>query len=181
MSALRQQILTLVREKPDRLGRKELARALKIKGDDRRELRAMLRDMVDDGTLIYSKKKTYRETGDLPNVLIVRVTGIDDFGDMIGIPDRWEGDGNPPKLIVREGPISKKAKGHKSAQLGVGGRALCRLKPTEDGYIAQVLKKLGRGPTRHLGILYQDGRGWKIRPVDKKISCLLYTSDAADD
>ena len=169
MSELRQQILALVREKPDRLDRKALARTLGIKGDDRRELRAELRGMVDDGTLIYSKKKTYRESGDLPNVMIVRVTGIDDFGDMVGVPDRWDGDGNPPKLIVREGPISKKAKGHKAAQLGVGGRALCRLKPTDDGYIAQVLKKLGRGPTKHLGILYQDGRGWKVKPVDKKI------------
>ena len=169
MSDLREQILTLIRAKPDRLGRKELARALKIKGDDRRELRSTLREMVDDGALIYSKKKTYREAGDLPSVLIVRVTGIDDYGDMIGIPDRWDGDGNPPKLIVREGPVSKKAKGHQSAQLGIGGRALCRLKPAEDGYIAQVLKKLGRGPTRHLGVLYQDGRGWKVRPIDKKI------------
>ncbi len=169
MSELRQQILSAIREKPDRLTRKDLARRLGIKGEDRRELRTLLRTLVEDGTLILSSKKTYRETGDLPNVMVIRVTDIDDHGDMVGVPDNWKGDGEAPKVLVKEGNISKKSKGHGSAQLGMGSRALCRIKPTDDGYVAQVLKKLGRGPTRHLGILYQDGRGWSVRPVDKKI------------
>ncbi len=169
MSDLRQAILTAIREKPDALTRKDLARSLGIKGDARRDLRQELRELVDDGVLVLSQRKTYREAGELPGVMVIRVTDIDDHGDLIGIPDQWKGDGEPPKLIVREGNISKKAKGHKSAQLGVGGRALCRIKNTDQGRVAQVLKKLGRGPTRHLGILYQDGRGWTVRPVDKKI------------
>ena len=169
MSELRQQILTAIREKPDRLSRKDLARALGIKGEDRRELRAVLRDMVNDGAIILSKSKTYREAGELPGVMVIRVAEIDEHGDMIGVPDKWQGDGEPPRLIVREGNISKRAKGHAAAQLGIGGRALCRIKPGNDLHIAQVLKKLGRGPTRHLGILAQDGRGWIVQPVDKKI------------
>lgn len=172
MTSLQEQILQAVRKEPDRLGRKELARALGIKGEDRRELRTVLRGMVEGGTLILSQKKTYREAGELPGVMVIRVSHIDDEGDMIGVPDKWNGDGNPPQMIVREGPISKKARGHKAATLGVGGRALCRIKPAMDDsglHIAQVMKKLGRGPTRHLGILTKDGRGWKVKPVDKKI------------
>ena len=169
MSELRDNILTAIRENPDKLTRKDLARNLGIKGDNRRELRSELRDMVDDGQLIFSKRKTYREVGELPNVMVIRVTHIDDQGDMVGRPDKWGGDGEPPSLIVREGPISKKSKGHKSAQLGIGSRALCRIKQSGDFYTAQVMKKLGRGAQRHLGILYKDGRGWKVKPVDKKI------------
>lgn len=172
MRSLHDKILTAVRARPDRLGRKEIARELDIKGDARRELRAVLRDMVENGSLILSKKKTYREAGELPGVMVIRVTGIDDEGDMVGVPDKWNGEGQPPTMIVREGPVSKKSKRHASANLGVGGRALCRIKPPRDGddyYVAQVMKKLGRGPTRHLGILYQDGRGWKVKAVDKKV------------
>ena len=169
MTSLNEQILTAVRERPDRLTRKDVARALGIKGDDRRALRAALREMVESGQLILSKRKTYREVGELPNVMVIRVTGIDDHGDMVGVPDKWSGDGEPPHMIVREGPISKKNKGHKSAQLGVGGRALCRIKQGRDGYVAQVMKKLGRGPSKHLGILERDGRGWIITPIDKKV------------
>ena len=30
------------------------------------------------------------------------------------------------------------------------------------------MKKLGSGPTAHLGVLYRGGRGWRIQPVSKK-------------
>lgn len=169
MTTLKESILNLVREKPDRFTKRDIAKRLGIKGDDRRELRAVLRDLVESGTLIQSKAKTFREVGELPGVMVIRVTSIDTHGDMIGQPDKWSGDGEPPRMIVREGPTSKKSKGHRSASLGVGGRALCRIKPTSDGHIAQVMKKLGRGPSKHLGILYQDGRGWSVKPVDKKM------------
>jgi ribonuclease R len=145
-----------------------LARALGIKGDDRRELRALLRGLVNDGTLVISKRKTYRAAGELPDVMVIRVREIDEHGDMVGVPDTWKGDGEPPVMIVREETMSKKDKRRPSAQLGVGSRALCRIKKSEHGNIAQVLKKLGRGAAKYLGILYKDGRGWSVKSVDKK-------------
>ncbi len=160
--------MAAVRARPDQLILKDIARQLGIKGDDRRELRKTIREMVANGLLIKSSRKAYREAGELPNVMVIRVTEIDEHGDMIGTPERWNGEGSAPRMIVREGPISKKAKGHKSGQLGVGSRALCKIKPNENGYVAQVMKKLGRSGIKHLGILFQDGRGWKIQPVDKK-------------
>ena len=166
----REQILDAVRAEPDRLARRDLAREFGVKGDDRRELRAMLRSMVEGGILLLSKKKTYREASALPRVMVLKITHIDDMGDMRALPDRWEGESSPPEFIVHEGGASKKAKGHKSnAALGVGGRALCRIKNTETRPMqAQVLKKLSRGPSRHMGLLTKDGRGWIIKPIDKR-------------
>jgi len=161
-------ILSAIRARPDHYDRKSLARTLGIKGDDRRVLRQFLRELVDDGLILRSQSKTYREIDALPGVMVIRATGIDDQGDLVGEPENWKGDGNPPKVIIREGPVSKKAKGHHSASLGVGGRALCRIKMKDEMIIAQVMKKLGAGPSRYLGILYQGGRGWRIQPVDKK-------------
>lgn len=169
MTTLQEQILTAVQARPDKLTRKDIARDLGIKGDDRRELRHTLRKMVENGQLIYSQRKTYREAGDLPDVMVLRIRGVDDQGDLIGVPDRWKGDGEPPVMIVREPPVSKKAKRPASAALGVNDRALCRIKKSGEGHVATMMKKLGRGPSKHLGILYQDGRGWKVRPVDKKV------------
>ncbi|NNE57294.1 MAG: ribonuclease R [Hellea sp.] len=160
--------MELVRGNPDKLTLKDLARRLGIKGDDRRELRGAVREMVEGGLLVKTSRKTYREAGTLPAVMVLRISEIDTHGDMVGSPENWRGEGDPPRMIVREGPASKKAKGHASAQLGIGSRALCKIKPTDQGYVAQVMKKLGRGGMKHLGILYQDGRGWSIKPVDKK-------------
>jgi len=161
-------ILKALSGQPDRLDNKALARQLGVKGEDRRVLRQLLREMVDEGVLKKSKNKTFREADDLPGVMVIRVTGLDEHGDMVGEPEIWKQDGPKPKVIVREGPISKKAKGHKSATVGVGSRALCRISKKNGEIIAQVMKRLGAGPTKSLGILYQGGRGWRIQPVDKK-------------
>lgn len=168
MTLTKEQILGAIRARPDKLTRKDVARELGVKGDDRRELRHMLRKMVENGQLVLSQRKTYREAGELPDVMVLRIREVDDEGDLLAVPDKWKGDGEPPRMIVREQPRSKTSK-DRGVQVGVGDRALCRIKKTDDGYAALVMKKLGRGPTKHLGILYQDGRGWKVRPVDKKV------------
>ena len=169
MTLSRKSLLDVIAAEPDRYDNKGLARKLGVKGPERRDLRAMLRELEEDGLILISSRKTYREADALPGVMVIQVMKIDEHGDMIGVPESFKGEGNPPHLIVREGPVSKKAKGHKAAEMSVGGRALCRIKKREDGtIIAQVMKKLGSGPSEHLGVLYQGGRGWRIKPVSKK-------------
>ena len=167
MNLTRDAVLKTIRQFPDRLDNKGLARRLDIKGEDRRELRVILRELVSDGHLILSPKKTYREAGALPSVMVLKITQLDSHGDLIGIPDPFKGEGEPPKVIVHEGGAPK-GKHKKAAKLGVGGRALCRIKEKDGHLFGSVLKILGDGPSEFMGILYQDGRGWVIKPVDKK-------------
>lgn len=167
MTLTRETLLQTIREYPDRLDTKSLARRLEIKGEDRRELRRLLRDLVSDGQLILSSKKTYREAGALPSVMVLRILELDLHGDLIGVPDPFKGEGEAPKIIVHE-VGTPKGKHKKPAKLGVGGRALCRIKEKDGHLFGSVLKVLGDGPASYLGILFQDGRGWAIKPVDKK-------------
>ncbi len=169
MTLSRHSILQAIAAQPDRFDNKALARHLSVKGEDRRALRAFLRELEEDGLIVKTDRKTYREADALPGVMVIQVLKIDTHGDMIGVPESFKGEGNPPQVIVREGPVSKKSKGHGTAEMSVGGRALCRIKKKDDGtIIAQVMKKLGSGPSEHLGVLYQGGRGWRIKPVSKK-------------
>jgi len=101
MELSRDSILKAVSGQPDRFDNKALARQLGVKGDERRVLRQLLREMVDDGVLKKSKKKTFREADDLPGVMVIRVTGLDEHGDMVGEPEVWKQDGPAPKVIVR--------------------------------------------------------------------------------
>ena len=119
MDNLNEEIMELVRANPDKFILKDIARRLGVKGDDRRLLRATVRDMVEGGVLIKSSRKTFRAAGELPGVMVIRVVEIDTHGDLIGVPDSWKEDSPPPRMIVKEGPISKKAKGHTSAQLAI--------------------------------------------------------------
>ena len=170
MKLTRKTILDEIKSRPDFYDNKKLARALGVKGDDRRELRQLLRALVEDGTIRQSSRKTFREADALPSVLVVKAMHLDD-GDLMGEPENWKGDGNPPQLLIRsDGPRDKKrGKRDQNETLKVGDRALCRIKVRENGEaVAMVMKKLGSGPTAHLGVLYQGGRGWRIQPVSKK-------------
>ena len=170
MKLTRKMILDEVKTRPDFYDNKKLARALGVKGDDRRELRQLLRAMVEDGALIKSDRKTFREADALPGVMVIKATRLDD-GDLMGEPENWKGDGAPPQLLIRDtGPREKKrGKRDQRDTLKIGDRALCRIKVRENGEaVASVMKKLGSGPTAHLGVLYKGGRGWRIQPVSKK-------------
>lgn len=169
----REVLMELIREKPDRLTRRDIAKALGIKGDDRSELRAELRAMTEDNVITLSKEgKTYREAGAMPGVLVIVATKIDEHGDLVGEPENWRGESAPPTVIIREGQTSgKKTKGRaggSSAEVGIGDRALCRIKTQGEDRIAVVLKRLGKGAAQHLGVLYKGGRGWRIKPIDKR-------------
>ena len=162
-------ILDLVRERPDELDKRAIARELGIKGDDRRTLRATLRDMVENGELILSKgRKTYRVRGDLPPVTVVRIEAVDDSGDLTGRPETWRGEGEAPALRIREENTGRSGRRGKPASLGVGDRVLARIKTGGSSPVAVVMKKLPRTGDSHLGILRRGGRGWRIHPVSKK-------------
>jgi len=86
-----------------------------VKGDDRRELRQLLRAMVEDGALKKSDRKTFREADALPGVMVIKATRLDD-GDLIGEPENWKGDGAPPQLLIRHTGPREKKRARKSAE-----------------------------------------------------------------
>ena len=168
MSAMltRKILLETIRERPDYYDNKKLARALGVKGEARRELRQFLKEMVEDGRLIKTDRKTFREADALPGVMVIKASHIDD-GDLFGLPENWRAETPPPEILIRDtGPRGKK---DKRETLKVGDRALCRIKVLDNGLvIASVMKKLGSGAKPYLGVLFKGGRGWQIQPVSKK-------------
>ncbi|MGB6231741.1 MAG: ribonuclease R [Litorimonas sp.] len=165
MTLSRDSILDAVRARPDHYDRKRLARHLGIKGDDRRELRQALRALVDDGVLVYTPEKTYRLADALPGVMVVSIVHVDEDGDVWGEPERELKGGVQRSVLIRD---SHKTRDDGGA-LGVGHRALVRIKEREDGtVVGQVMKRLGRGAQTHMGVLHKTEKGWRIQPVSKK-------------
>ena len=161
MSINREQILEMVRSGAGRLTKRDLVRKLGISGDQRKDLRDLLKGLIDEGAIIRTERKTYRSADMLPNVMVLVIDHIDEHGDLMALPARWDGGGAPPTILVRA------PKSHKqTAVLGVGTRALCKLSK-KDIYHAEVIKVLGDGPRRELGVITKDGRGFLIRPVKK--------------
>ena len=151
--------------------KRELARAFNIKGDDRIELKRLLRELEDEGQL--EKRRNATPSGALPTMVVADILSRDLEGELIARPADWDGaDHGPAPTIV----VATTRAGKVGVPIaGVGDRALMRLEPLDDvepdgpTYLGRVVKILPRERVRQIGVLRigRDGNG-RIEPVDKK-------------
>jgi ribonuclease R len=168
----RQQILDFITTAPGSSGKREIARAFGLHGSDKIALKALLKDMADEGLIDSAPGRAFHKMGGLPKVTVLRIADVDD-GQVIAVPERWEAEGFPvPRLRVIE-------RGRRSA-LGVGDRILARIEERGNGHIAHPMKKLARGEELILGVVAEEvGRYW-LKPVDKRERRDTMISDLGD-
>jgi ribonuclease R len=169
----RKQILDFVARSPTPAGKREIAREFGLKGQEKIALKALLRDMADEG-LIDGKKTAFHRMGGVPRVTVLRVIEIED-GEAIAIPDNWSPDDGtpPPRLRLVE-------KGRGSA-LKAGDRVLARTEEAGAGWRAHPMKKLPAREEQLLGVVEIDGagKGW-LAPIDKRVRNSLPISELGE-
>ena len=157
----RKQVLDFIQNSPAEAGKREIAKAFGLKGQEKIQLKALLRDMADEG-LIQGNRSAFHRMGGLPRVTVLRVIDIED-GEAIAIPDSWQPDDAtpPPRLRLIE-------KGRGSA-VRKGDRVLARTEETGSGHTAYPMKTLPKRDDQLLGVVEIDksGKGW-LAPVDKR-------------
>jgi len=155
--------------------RSALAREFGLKGDDRAELRRLLKELEADGKIARAKRRV-KSLETLPSVAPIDVMSIDDDGDLICLPANWPGEAPPPMIRVR----SSRAARIKPAP-GVGDRLLARLKPAGDeGYDADPMKAIGRGAHRFLAVLRKRSGAAVAEPVERRTRS-AFTIDRGDE
>jgi len=166
----RKQILDFIQSSDDPAGKREIARAFGLKGNEKIALKALLRDMADEGLIDSAPGRAFHKMGGVPKVTVLRVVDIDDSGRAWAVPERWEAEGPPPRLRVME-------RRGKDSALGVGDRVLSRTEEGHDGLVAHPMKKLLKGSELVLGVVHKEGTGHWLRPVEKKERRELPISD----
>lgn len=163
----KKQILEFIQTSDEPAGKREIARAFGLKGQEKITLKRVLKDMAEEG-LIDGKKTAYHRMGGVPKVTVLRVIEIED-GEPIAIPDNWspEAPEKPPRITLRE---MKARGGKRPAALKRGDRVLSRTEETEAGWIAFPMKKLPPRTEGLMGVVEMDGSGkpW-LAPVDKRV------------
>jgi ribonuclease R len=170
----REQILDFIQSSDDPAGKREIARAFGLKGNEKIQLKALLKDMADEGLIDSAPGRAFHKMGGVPKVTVLRVVDVDDSGRAFAVPERWEAEGEPPRLRVME------RKGRGAAALGVGDRILARTEEGKGGWIAHPMKKLLKGSELVLGVVHQEGQSFWLRPVDKKERRELPITDLGD-
>jgi ribonuclease R len=166
----RQQILDFIASSDQPAGKREIARAFGLSGQDKVALKTLLRDMADEGLIDASPGRAFHQAGGVPKVTVLRVTDVDEDGQCWAVPERWESDMPEPRLRVLE------RKGRGSA-LGVGDRILARTEQRGQGHAAHPMKKLAKGSELVLGVVHREGESHWLRPVEKKERRELPISD----
>ena len=83
----REQVIEFIQTSDTPAGKREIARAFGLKGQEKIALKRMLEDMAEEG-LIDGKKTAYHRMGGVPKVTVLRVVEIED-GEPIAVPDNW--------------------------------------------------------------------------------------------
>ncbi len=166
----REQILDFIQSSDTPAGKREIARAFALSAQQKISLKALLKDMADEGLIDSAPGRAFHKMGGLPKVTVLRVADVDDGGNVWAVPERWEAETPPPRVRVRE-------RGRRSA-LGVGDRILARTEEAGAGWAAYPMKKLDRAADAVLGVLRGEGGKLWLQGVDKKERREVPVSDA---
>ena len=155
-------VLKFIQTSDQPAGKREIARAFGLKGNDKIALKALLKDMADDGLIDSAPGRAFHKMGGVPKVTVLRITSTDD-GQVLATPEQWHAETPPPRLRVIE---RKSGKGRSA--LGVGDRVLARTEEAGRGHVAHVMKKLERSTELVLGVVKKSGERFFLSPVDKR-------------
>ncbi|MFF8802180.1 MULTISPECIES: ribonuclease R [unclassified Methylobacterium] len=163
----REQILAFIADTPGTVGKREIAKAFGLKGADKIGLKAILKQIEEEGALDRGRGGL-RKGGSLPPVVLADISSRDRDGDLVARPAQWDGEGEAPRIVV-ELPRGGR-KGNRPAP-GLGDRALIRVAPDPEApgrYTGRVVKVIGKNRAEVIGV-YRAGRdGGRILPVEKK-------------
>src|SRR5438876_6817064 len=168
----RKQILDFIASSDQPAGKREIARAFGLSGQDKIELKRLLKDMADEGLIDSSPGRAFHQAGGVPKVTVLRVVEVDDSGQVRAVPEQWHAETPPPRLRIIE-------RGRKGA-LGIGDRVLARTEERGQGFLAHPLKKLERSAELVLGVVKREGERFWLSPVDKRERRELFISDVKD-
>lgn len=142
-------IINFINSHEGEIRRREIAQAFHIKGTDRVVLKKMLKELVEKQAI--QQRGKYYQRKDRLNLLVVKITGVDDDGFLLGIPEIWPEHEEKPFIRV----FSKTSRIN---HLNPGELALVRLKEARD-LAAEFVRKLDEKANRVMGVFELDAEG----------------------
>ncbi len=158
-------ILRLIADSHSPLTKRDIIAAFDIRGDDRSEVKLVLRELMEDGSIVKMRGQEYTIPRGQPSVAIVEVTEIDLDGDVFAVPAEWnvETQGTPPRIEI----VPDDKKGHPA--LKEKDRALVSLKRYSDKlYEGRVIRRLDDPRGQVMGLLVKQKKGFVLVPSNKR-------------
>jgi ribonuclease R len=158
------------------MGKRDIAKFFNLDAQNKIALKALLKDLENDGQLERGDTRHYNVVGGMPKIAALKVVRITQDGDAIGEPEEWNTPGERPRILI----VERRDKRNRQKALGVGDRVLARIDTARSGRMrAHPLKQLERKVEPLLGIIRKSPDGFRLEAVDKKlrIEGLLHSED----
>lgn len=171
----KQQLLDYIREQGGKINKRDIANAFHIRGDDRKRLRDALKDLQSDGSISGRGRQRRLNDGSLPPVIIVEVIGLNEQGEAIAHPAKWEDTRKvPPHITLTQSD--------KAPAPAIGQRALVKLRSSgKHQYEGTVLRLISDRPVETvLGVYQSTKRGGMIEPVSRKQKQSYYVPQGSE-
>ena len=154
----KQDLIDFIEGSPNRVGKKEMMRAFQVAPKDRAAFRTLIKEVTDDGILEHRASRRGGR-GALPPVAVVEVVSVDDDGVLWARPATGR-EAQQPQVYFppRRG---------RAQTLAVGDKVLARLARRDDGYAADIIRKLVSGPRRLLGVYVNFQDSGRLLPIAK--------------
>ena len=145
-----------------RVTTREIARAFRVKGEGKGELKTLLRDLENDGAVKRGRKVLSRQ-GRLPGMLVADIIERGADGVFVAAP----AEGEDARILIRAPRVQR----DKAPLPKLGVRALMRVAYDENAgiYTGRIVKILDKAAGRPLGVFRKlETGGGRVHPVDKK-------------
>ena len=149
----------------------DIARHFGLKGNERRMLREMIRELEAEGKLGKRCRKGISEVGAMPPVGVADVVERDTDGELYVRLVEASVDAPRALLIPDNG-------GKTGPAPGMGDRVLVKFVRGEDGWEARLIKKLDAGANKVLGVIRKSNKEVRVEPVDRKSKDVLLVPHA---
>ena len=159
----REQLLDFIRQSETPVGKREIARAFGITGADRIPLKALLKELCNEGLIDRGRDRRHAAPDALPEVAVLRIIGPDSDGELKAEPLNWPEDQPKPEIFV-----APERRG--TATLAAGDRVLARLSRQGEVYEARPIRQLVGQPNEVIGFFERDPKaGGRLRPTDRRV------------
>lgn len=154
-------IIELLKNAPEALPTREIARAFSVKGTMRTELRHRLRELQETGRIERIQGRRWQLADTLPPVAVLEVVAIDEDGELRVRPVELPPDRPLPEIEVLPAPRSMAAP-------GPGDRFVARMSPRGDNrYTARPLRAAQAEAETVIGQFRHGRDGGRIVPLER--------------
>ncbi|WP_425339172.1 ribonuclease R [Azorhizobium doebereinerae] len=164
----KEEIIAFIAAQTGKVGKREIARAFGLGSGQKIELKALLRDLAEEGVVDRSRRKVH-VPGTLPGVVLADITSRDGDGELVASPVEWDQEehGDAPLILLK---ATERLRGPAP---GLSDRILVRVEadsPAEGiAYSGRIIKVLEKARKQTLGVFRRLPQGGgRIIPIDKK-------------